>query len=54
MNLIEMTLAGIKKLVHPLQVKAHESFGWKMLGAAQESPASKEQGALPKTKRKAK
>ena len=29
MNLVEITLAGIKKLVHPLQVKAYASFGWK-------------------------
>jgi hypothetical protein len=52
--MIEITLAGFKKLVHPLQVKAYESFGWKptpILGANQETPQPKAVGATPKTKK---
>ena len=51
MNLVEITLAGINKLVNPLQAKAYASLGWKILGADQESPKPKAQGALPKTKK---
>lgn len=52
--MIEITLAGFKKLIHPIQVKAYESFGWKQtpkLGANQETPQSKAAGATPKTKK---
>lgn len=27
--MIEVTLAGFKRLIHPTQVKAYASFGWK-------------------------
>ena len=47
---IKVELAGIVQNILPGQLEYYKAMGWKVPGADQESPASKEQGALPKKK----